>query len=102
MIALNNSDDSWHPPSVNEVTHDISLDHIRHSLSKDFTQLFPNIIAKSMATHNHIPETSVLMPSNLQVNRQGPLSNALKYQAKQKMHSMNLLQKYDVIISQKW
>ena len=28
IITLNNGDDSWYPPSVNEVTHDISSDYI--------------------------------------------------------------------------
>ena len=28
MNLLSNGDDSWHPPSVNEVAHDINSDHI--------------------------------------------------------------------------
>ena len=77
MILLNNSDDSWHPPSVSEVTHNISLDHIdvqypkMHSFSQTSCKIHSNL--------RPIPETLLLMPSNLQVHRQAPLNNA-KYQ----------------------
>ena len=96
MILLNNSDDSWHPPSVSEVTHNISSDHTDVKYSK--TDSFPPTSCKIHSNSPPIPETSVLMPSNLQVHRQVLLSNA-KISSETRNAFYKLLQKYDPIIS---
>ena len=80
MILLSSSDASWHPPSVNEVIHDISSDHIDIQYSK--TTLF-----KIHSNSQPILETSVLMPNNLQIHRQVPLCNA-KISSETKIHSI--------------
>ena len=48
MISLNKSDHSWHPPSVNKVTHDINSNHIDVQYPK--TDSFPPTSCKSTAT----------------------------------------------------
>ena len=72
MKLLSNSDDSWHPPSINEVTHDISSNQIdTQYLQPDSC---PPTSCKFYSNLQPIPETSVLMHSNLQIHRQVTLS----------------------------
>ena len=96
MKLLSNTDDSWHPPTVNEGTHDISSDHI----DAQHTQLdsYPSAPCKICSNSQPLPETSVLIPSNLQIHRQVLLSNA-KILKETKIALYKLLQKYDAIIS---
>ena len=86
MILLNNSDDSWHPPSVNEVTHDINSDLIDVQFPK--TDSFPPTSCKIHSNLQPIPKTSVLMPSNSKIHRQVLLSN-IKSSNETKKHSIN-------------
>ena len=66
MKLLSNIDDFLNPPAVNEVTHDIKSDHI------DAQWMQPNssLSTKCKICRNswHVPQTSVLMPSNVQIN----------------------------------
>ena len=62
---LSSTDDSCHPPSVNEVTHDISSDHIDVQCTQPDS--YPTTSCKIHSNSQHITETSVLMPSNLQI-----------------------------------
>ena len=74
MKPLSYIDDSWHPPSVNEVTHDISSNHIDAQCTQP--DRYPSNSCKIHSNLQPIPDTSVLIPSNLQIHRQVPLSNA--------------------------
>ena len=96
MKPLSNTDDSLHAPSVNEVTHYISSDHF----DAQCTQLdsYPLTSCKIHSNTWPIPETSVLMPSNLQIHRQVQLSNA-NISKETKINLYKLLQKYDAILS---
>ena len=96
MKLLSTSDDSWHPPSVNEVTHDISCDHI--DVQHPQTDSFPSTSCKICSNSWPIPETSVLMPSNLQIHWHVPLINA-KILKETKLALYGWLQKHDAIIS---
>ena len=74
MKLVSNSDDSWYPPSVSEVTHDISSNHIDAQYQQ--SDRYPSTSCKICSNSQPIAETSVLIPSNLQIHRQLPLSNA--------------------------
>ena len=95
MKLLSNSDDTWHPPSVNEVTHDISSNHIDAQYPE--TDSYTLTSCKINSICQTIQETSVLIPSNLQIHTQIPLSNA-KVAKQTKYGFYKLLQKYDAII----
>ena len=94
MKLLSNGDDTWHPPSVNEVTHDISSDHIDTQYQ---TNNYPSTSCKIHNNSGPIPETPVLMPSILKIHRQALLSDA-KFSKETKIALYKLLQKYDAII----
>ena len=96
MKLFSNCDNPWHPPPVNEVTHDISSDHINTQYPQPDN--YPSTSCKIQSNLQPIPETSVLMPSNLQTHRQVPLSNA-KISKETKVALYKLLQKYDATIS---
>ena len=95
MKLLSYTDDSWHPPSVNEVTHDINPD----TIGTIWTQLnkFPPISCEISNNLWPTSKISVLMPSNIQIHRQVPLSN-VKILEETKVALYKLLQKFDTII----
>ena len=95
MKLLSNTDDSWHPLSVSEVTHGISSDHVDAQCPQPDS--YPSTSCKIHSNSWTIPETSVLMPSNLQLYRQALLSNT-KISKETKITLYKLLQKYDTII----
>ena len=77
-----------------EVTHDISTNHIaaQCTLLDSFSSTSCKICSNSWS----IPETSLLMPSNLQIHRKVLLNNA-KIVEETKIPLYKWLQKYDAI-----
>ena len=75
MKLLSNADDSWHPPLVNKVTHDISSNHIDATWMQ--TDSHSSTSCKIHSNLQPIPKPSVLiMLSNVHIHRQVPISNA--------------------------
>ena len=95
MKLLSNTDDFWHPLSVNEVSHDINSNHIDAQWTQ--TDSYPSTSGKICSNSWPIPKTSVLMPSNVQIHRQVLLSNA-KISKGIKTALYKLLQKCDIIL----
>ena len=74
MKPLSNVDDSLNPAAVNKFTHDINSDHANTQWTQPHGS--PSTPCKIYSNSQSVLKTSVLIPSNVQINRQVPLNDA--------------------------
>ena len=95
MKPLSNTDDPLNPSAVNEVTHDISCNHVDSQQTQPDS--YPSTSSKIHRNFWYIPKSLVLMLCNFQIHRQVPLSDA-KISKETKAALYRSLQKYNTII----
>ena len=98
MKPLSNIDDCLKLLVVNEVTYAIDSIQVGAQCMQSENSLYNQ--CRTTSDLKHVPKTSVLMPSTIQIHRKVLLSNA-KILKETKFELYKMLQNYDTIISEK-
>ena len=96
MKPLSSTDDPFKPLVVNEVSYTIDSDHVDAQWTQPDSCLYNQ--HRTSSNSQPVPKTSILMPGNVQIHRQVPLSDA-KNSKETKIELYKLLQYYDAIVS---